>query len=138
MAESETSTGLARSAKGGPKGVGRRNRTSNPAVMKGTGAPISVFQPRRSASHTTTAAVWQSSAVAMIPPLRNPNPLSCSARGVNVATVTSVPVTAEVESVRIGVSATETGEVGIQRLLDAQPLLFNAHGLSPLPCAQMA
>jgi hypothetical protein len=56
---------------------------------KGTGPPISVFQPRRSTSHTTAAAVWQSSTVALIPPLRNPNALSCSAKGVNVATVTS-------------------------------------------------
>lgn len=31
------------------------------------------------------AAVWQSSRVAMMPPLRKPNPLSCSGHGINVA-----------------------------------------------------
>lgn len=32
---------------------------------------------------------WQSSTVVMIPPFRNPKPLSCSGRGVNSATVRS-------------------------------------------------
>ena len=57
--------------------------------MSGTGAPGSASHSRCAASHMTTAAVWQSSTVEMIPPLRNPKPLSCSGREVNSATVSS-------------------------------------------------
>ena len=45
----------------------------------------------------------------------------------------TVPVTTEVESVRIGVSATEAGEVGVQRFLNAQSLLFDAHDFLRCP-----
>ena len=82
-------TGEAVSRTVGPSGVGRRNRTSKPAVMKGTGAPGAACQSCCAASHITTAAPWQSSTVEMIPPLRKPKPLSCSGRGVNSATVRS-------------------------------------------------
>jgi hypothetical protein len=47
--------------------------------------------PGTDASCSTAAAVWQSSTVAMMPPLRKPNPLSCSGHGVNVAVTQSSP-----------------------------------------------
>jgi hypothetical protein len=70
-------------------GVGRRKRTSIPAVMNGMGAPGSAFHPRSAASTITSAAPWQSSTVVMIPPLRNPNPLSCAGSEVKRATAIS-------------------------------------------------
>ena len=59
-----------------------------PAVMKGTGAPGGASHPRSWASDITTAALWQSRTVVMIPPLRKPNPLSWWGAEVNRATTT--------------------------------------------------
>lgn len=42
---SEISTARAMSNNGGPRGVGRRNRTSKPAVVNGIGAPSAACQP---------------------------------------------------------------------------------------------
>jgi hypothetical protein len=52
------------------QGAGRRNRTSSLAVTNGITLPGKALQPRSSASRSTAAALWQSSSVEMMPPLR--------------------------------------------------------------------
>ena len=49
------------------------------------------MSPRSAEASTTAAALWQSSSVAMMPPLRKPSPLSCSGQGWNVARTAPSP-----------------------------------------------
>ena len=68
----------------GSAGRGPRSRTA-------AGHPAGGSIPSRCARWNTAAPLWQSRTVAMIPPLRNPNPLSCSGHGSNAAVTKPSP-----------------------------------------------
>jgi hypothetical protein len=115
MADSGTSTGSARSARRGSRGVGRRNRTSNPAVIK-RDWPTYFRLP----ATTVDLPLHRGRGVAVEyrradPPIEKPECVvvlseRCERGDRNL----TVPVTKEVEPVGIGVPATESCEVGIQ------------------------
>ena len=111
----------------GPSGVGRRKRTSKPAVMNGTGAPGARLPSslRGFPHHHRGAvavehgrddpAVHEPEAVVVLRPGRE-------LRDHDV----TLDVAAQVEAVGIGVAAPEARELRVQRLLDAAPLRHHA------------
>jgi hypothetical protein len=102
------------------RGVGRWNFTSNDAVTNGTGVPVGAFQPPfGDLPHDGSFAVTvensrDDAAVQEAEPVAVRGTAPELARG-----EVAFPVAAEVEAVRVGVAASEAGQLRVQRFLDA-------------------